>query len=102
MRKSLEQLASCHLIWNASCHNVAIFSVSEVYSADCILSVNLDYCTHSYPIAPLGLQWLRVVLVVSRFQELRDDGVTQGQRQAGTICGSVQRFVAVDPVHGAQ
>jgi len=44
----------------------------------------------------------RSFVVVSRLQELRDDGVAQGQHQAGTIRGAVQRLVAVDSMHGAQ
>jgi len=41
-------------------------------------------------------------VVVSGFQELRDDSFAQGQRQLGAVRGAVQRSVAVDPVHGAQ
>jgi len=41
-------------------------------------------------------------VVVSRFQELRDESVAQGQRQVGTIRGAVQRPVPVDTMHGAQ
>ena len=40
--------------------------------------------------------------VVSRLQELRDDCVTQGQREAGTFSSFVQRSVSMDPVYGAQ
>ena len=46
----------------------------------------LSVCVHSVP----------------RLQVLRDDGVVEGQRQAGTVGGAVQRPVSVDPVHGAQ
>jgi len=41
-------------------------------------------------------------LTVSRLQELRHDSVTQGQHEAGTIGGTVQRSVAVDSMYGAQ